>query len=360
MSLMLLFLIAGCTFYTSLLIKRCMDLDTNIRSYPDIGERAFGTKGRALVSVAMNVELYLVATGFLILEGDNLHNLYPDVEYEVGGLVIGGRQGFIFIIGLVVLPTVWLDNMSILSYISATGVVASFILVCSIFWAAVFDDIGFRGQGTLFNYRGIPTAISLYAFCYCAHPVFPTLYTSMSDQQKFSKVMLVCFVVCTMTYASVAILGYLMFGGKVDSQVTLNLPINRVSSKVAIYTTLVNPLAKYALMVTPILNALERRFLACPSRVMSMFIRSGLVVSTIVVAVAVPFFAYLMSLVGAFLSVTASIILPCLCYIKISGIHQRFGVELMLLFGIVLVGAVVLVVGTYTALLEIFAHLILF
>ncbi|KAH6774529.1 Transmembrane amino acid transporter family protein [Perilla frutescens var. hirtella] len=356
LSLMLLFLIAGCTFYTSLLIQRCMDLDTNIRSYPDIGERAFGTKGRVVVSVAMNVELYLVATGFLILEGDNLHNLYPDI----GGVVIGGKQCFILIIGLIVLPTVWLDNMSILSYISATGVVSSFILVCSIFWAAVFDGIGFREKGILLNYRGLPTAISLYAFCYCAHPVFPTLYTSMRDQKKFSKVMLVCFVVCTMTYASVAIMGYLMFGAKVDSQVTLNLPINGISSKVAIYTTLVNPLAKYALMVTPILNGLERRLLLrWPNRWVSMLIRTVLVVSTIVVALSVPFFAYLMSLVGAFLSVTASIIVPCLCYMKISGIYlQRFGVELLFLFGIVFIGAVVLVVGTYTALLEIFHHLI--
>lgn len=163
-----------------------MDLDTNIRSYPDIGERAFGAKGRMIVSVAMNVELYLVATGFLILEGDNLENLFPDVGV---GDSITGKQFFILIVGLIILPTVWLDNMSILSYISATGVVASFVLIASILWAAVFDDIGFHEQGTLLNSRGIPTAISLYAFCYCAHPVFPTLYTSMRDQKKFSKVM---------------------------------------------------------------------------------------------------------------------------------------------------------------------------
>lgn len=155
-----------------------------------------------------------------------------------------------------------------------------------------------------------------------------------------------------MGYASMAVLGYLMFGDGVQSQVTLNLPTNRVSSKVAIYTTLVNPLAKYALMVTPIVNALERRF----SMLHPTLIRTGLVVSTIIVALAVPFFADLMSLVGAFLSVTASIILPCLCYMKISGIHRRFGVELVSLCGIVFVGGVVLVVGTYTALLEILNH----
>lgn len=189
LSLIVFVVIAECSLYTGLLIKRCMDMDPSIRTYPDIGDRAFGPKGRALVSIAMNIELYLVATAFLILEGDNLHNLFPSVECQIGGLFIGGRQGFIFVVGLIMLPTVWLDSMTILSYISATGVVSSFLLICSIFWVGAFDsDIGFHEKGTLLNFQGIPRAISLYAFCYCAHPVFPTLYTSMRTQKKFSKV----------------------------------------------------------------------------------------------------------------------------------------------------------------------------
>ncbi|KAK4490704.1 hypothetical protein RD792_001403 [Penstemon davidsonii] len=358
LSLVLFFLIAGSTFYTALLIQRCMDMDPNIRSYPDIGYRAFGTTGRTFVSIAMNVELYLVATGFLILEGDNLNNLLPNMDLQIGGLVITGRQSFILIVGLIMLPTVLLNNMSILSYISATGVAASFILFGSILWTGAFDGVGFQEKGTVLNWKGIPTAVSLYAFCYCAHPVFPTLYTSMRNQKKFSKVMLICFVVCTMSYASMAILGYLMFGSKVQSQITLNLPTNKISSRVAIYTTLVNPFAKYALMVTPIVSALENRFMTQPSKGVSTLIRTGLVLSTIIVALAIPFFEYLMSLVGAFLSVTASVILPCLCFLKISGIYRRFGFESVVLWGIVLIGIVVLVVGTYTAMQEIIVHLV--
>lgn len=121
----LLFLIATAAFYSGLLIQRCMDADSTIRTYPDIGERAFGKKGRLVVSIFMNVELYLVATGFLILEGDNLINLFPNMKFEVGGLIIGGKQSFVMLVALVILPTVWLDNLSMLSYISASGVLAS-------------------------------------------------------------------------------------------------------------------------------------------------------------------------------------------------------------------------------------------
>ncbi|KAA8530370.1 hypothetical protein F0562_005079 [Nyssa sinensis] len=358
LSLILLFVIGIATFYTGLLIKRCMDVDPHIRSYPDIGECAFGTKGRLLVSVFMNTELYLVATGFLILEGDNLHNLFPDVGFEIAGLQIGGRQCFVIMAGLIIMPTVWLNHMGILSYISASGVLASFIILGSILWTGAFDGIGFSEKGTPLNWNGIPTAVSLYAFCYCAHPVFPTLYTSMRNKHHFSKVLLLCFILCTIGYASMAAFGYLMFGSKVESQITLNLPTEKLSSRVAIYTTLVNPISKFALMVTPIVNAIENRLQSyCSKRPFSLLIRTTMVISTIVVALTLPFFGYLMSLVGAFFSVTASILLPCLCYLKISGTYQRLGLELVIIGGIMLLGISIVIVGTYTSVVQMIGHL---
>jgi len=186
--LILLFVISFAAFYSGLLIQRCMDVDSNIRTYPDIGERAFGYKGRLLVSVVIYAELYLVAAGFLILEGDNLQRLFPDMVLGVAGFEIGARQSFVIFVALLILPTVWLDNLSILSYISASGVLASAIILVSIFWTGAFNGIGFNQKGTLVNWHGIPNAVSLYAFCYCAHPVFPTLYTSMKNKRQFSNV----------------------------------------------------------------------------------------------------------------------------------------------------------------------------
>lgn len=188
LSFILFLFIALAAFYSGLLIQRCMDYDSNIRTYPDIGERAFGNKGRLLVSVAMYIELYLVATGFLILEGDNLHNLFPDVGFQMGGFALGGKQFFVIVVALIILPTLWLDNLSLLSYVSASGVLASAVILVSILWTGASDGIGFHQQGRLINWSGIPTAVSLYAFCYCAHPVFPTLYTSLENKRQFSNV----------------------------------------------------------------------------------------------------------------------------------------------------------------------------
>ncbi|KAI5339456.1 hypothetical protein L3X38_018728 [Prunus dulcis] len=360
LSLILLFVIAVAAFYSGLLIQRCMDIDSTIRTYPDIGEHAFGKKGKIVLSIFMNTELYLVATSFLILEGDNLHNLFPKMKLEVAGLTISGKKCFTILGGLIVLPTVWFDSLSLLSYVSASGVFSSVIIIGSILWTAVFDGIGFHQEGSVpLNWSGIPTAVSLYAFCYCAHPVFPTLYKSMKNKRQFPNVLLVCFILCTLGYASMAVLGYLMFGSTVESQITLNLPTEELSSKIAIWTTLINPLSKYALMVTPILNTAQNWFPSCckKSRSFRLFLSTSLVTSSVIVALVIPFFAYLMSLVGAFFSVTASLIIPCLCYLKISGTYRNLGCEMLIIGCIILMGVVVAIVGTYTSLQQIIEHL---
>lgn len=65
-----------------------------------------------MISGLMYTELYLVSIGFLILEGDNLSNLFPNREIQIAGFVIGGKQLFVILVALISLPTVWLDNFT--------------------------------------------------------------------------------------------------------------------------------------------------------------------------------------------------------------------------------------------------------
>ncbi|KAF3539373.1 hypothetical protein F2Q69_00018840 [Brassica cretica] len=329
LSLIILFIIAITTFYCAILIKRCMDMDPLLRTYPDIGYKAFGNTGRVIVSIFMNLELYLVATSFLILEGDNLNKLFSNVGIDFMGIEFGGKQMFIVLVALIILPSVWLDDMRILSYISASGVFASGLILASIFWVGAFDGVGFKNQDSkILRFNGVTTSV-----------------------------MVICFTICTFIYASVAILGYLMYGSNVESQITLNLPTDKLSSKVAICTTLVNPIAKFALMVTPIVDAMRSRFMR-NKKAGGLVLGTMLVASNVVVAMLLPFFGELMSLVGAFLSASASVILPCLCYLKISGKYRRLGLETLVLIGIVLIGIVVMITGTYKAVKDIFGQVL--
>lgn len=187
-SLLLLLALAVLCWYTGLLLQRCMT-NPQIKSYPDIGQKAFGQKGRIAISILMNLEIYLVAVELLILEGDNLHQLFPHTGFDIGSIKVGGRQFFVLLTAIVVLPTTWLKTLGLLAYVSAGGVLASFLLIVSVFWVGAVGGVGFHHEGDLvLQWRGLPTAISLFLFCYCGHAVFPTLCNSMKNRRHFSKV----------------------------------------------------------------------------------------------------------------------------------------------------------------------------
>lgn len=164
------------SFYTGMLLRSCLDSQPGLKTYPDIGHAAFGTLGRILISVR-NLQCYhslyytsmtdmfliilVIVPGYpvrgiicksrvrcfclqtddsmfiiitecictimnqascveyIILESDSLSSLFPDSHICLyGGIQLDARQLFALLSVLVILPTVWLRDLSILSYIS--------------------------------------------------------------------------------------------------------------------------------------------------------------------------------------------------------------------------------------------------
>ncbi|XP_022958205.1 amino acid transporter AVT1C-like isoform X2 [Cucurbita moschata] len=315
----ILLIFAVLSFYTGILLRACLDSKPGIETYPDIGQAAFGALGRVLISIVLYVELYASCIEYVILESDNLSTLFPSAHITFGGFKLNAHLLFAIATALAVLPTVWLRDLSILSYISAGGVIASIVVVVCLFWVGVVDNVGFHGTVTPLNLSTLPVALGLYGFCYSGHAVFPNIYSSMGKQSQFPAVLLTCFGICTLMYACVAIMGYLMFGESTLSQYTLNLPGDLVASKIAVWTTVINPFTKYALTISPVAMSLEE-FIPPnhpKSHIYSILIRTALVISTLLVGLSIPFFGLVMSLIGSLLTMLVTLILPCACYLRI-------------------------------------------
>ena len=143
--------------------------------------------------------------------------------------------------------------------------IATLVVFISVALVGTTEGVGFHQTGEAVKWSGMPFAIGIYGFCYSGHSVFPNIYQSMSDRTKFTKALFIwyawttflhwlvfsviftflnacifvmCrFTICTAIYGSFAIIGYLMFGDKTLSQITLNLPKESFASKVALWTT---------------------------------------------------------------------------------------------------------------------------
>ncbi|KAH0452554.1 hypothetical protein IEQ34_019853 [Dendrobium chrysotoxum] len=352
LSLAAVLTVAATCAYTAWLLKRCIESNSLIKTYPDIGELAFGSKGRILMTLLMNVELYFTVIGMLIIEGDNIERIFPSATIHFAGLNIKGRQAFVILVTLILLPTTWPRNLRVLSYLSLGSIMVSFFILSTVLWAGAVDGVGFHESGDIFIMSGMPTTLSLLVFSYGGHTIMPTIFSSMENPSKVTTIFAVAFTICTLHYVLMGIIGYLMFGGATKSIITLNLPTNKMSSKIVTWTVIAIPVVKYALAIMPVINSLEEHC-KITKRISSIMLRTSLVLSTAIIAIAVPFFAYVISLTGSLITCAATIFLPCLCYMKIFKSSMKWGVEMLLIICIIVAGAIVAISGTYVSMKDI-------
>ncbi|XP_050242546.1 amino acid transporter AVT1D [Quercus robur] len=351
--LSLIFLVIFAVFccYTGVLLKECLESSPGLKTYPDIGQAAFGLAGRLGIAIFLYVELYASCVEYIIMMSDNLASLFPDTYISLAGIHLESHQVFAITSTLIVLPTVWLKNLSLLSYLSGGGVVASILVALCLLWVGVVDQVGFHPSGTALDLTNLSVTIGIFGFSYAGHSVFPNIYSSMKEPSRFPSVLIVSFIFCFIMCTGVAICGFLMFGDSIESQFTLNMPSEYLASKIAVWTMVVNPLTKYALTLTPITMSIEELLPQAQLRSYSvvLLIRTILVFSTLAVALTVPFFAIVMALIGSLLAMLIALIFPCACYLKLlRGKLTKLKIASCIL--VISVGLVCACVGTYSSI----------
>jgi len=334
--LILLAALAWLSSYTAKLLCRCIDyvpdeeagrgLVRVLNNYPDIGEAAFGPRGRTFVNCILYVDLVASSALFLVFIATNLAELYPGVL---------SHSMWILLSGLSLLPTVWL-KLQKLTFLSALGSYIMLALVCAVLYAAVsaapeslednrYDMINFEIQ-----------AAGNMIFAFAMHGTLLTIYRDMRTPNDagalFDRVYLTGYGLKFL----VGVTGYYLFAQNVSDQVTLNLPVVWLKSVITLAVTIKKWLT-YALPLEPVAMALEEN-----SDGRSVVIRSGLVVLTVLLAIGLPHFGLFQSLVGSLCAGFLVLIFPLSFYLKLYG--TKIGRRSILFHVFLLFFSVILVV----------------
>ncbi|RPD63024.1 hypothetical protein L227DRAFT_651309 [Lentinus tigrinus ALCF2SS1-6] len=242
--------------YTAKILAKIVLEDPHIRSYADIGRKAFGPRSMPVISAIFGLELFTVSVALVTLYADSLYAVIPRYSsdtYKILGL-------------LVLIPAV-LMPLSFLSYASILGIFSLLAIIGII----LFD--GFTkpdSPGSLWspadmslgidNYRELGIAFGLFMAGFSGHAVIPTLARDMIDPTQFDEMINWAFAIATGIYGLLGVAGYIMFGNSVSDEFSRDLMKHNTHpalNAIALWGLVITPLSKYALTARPLSITIE-------------------------------------------------------------------------------------------------------
>lgn len=216
----MLVLFALITRYTAGLIKNCLESNPDLMTYADIGYAAFGAMGRRLLTLILVLELVAVSVAVVIVLADSLVAIDPTLAQT------SIPQLPKLLAWLMLTPTTWLA-LRWLAYGSVLGVASTIMLTMVV----VID--GFSkpvSPGSLWQWASIsampvdwsrlPLSFGLLMAGFAGHAVFPNLYRDMRQPRQFSRMANIAYMITLITYVTMALAGYLMFGDETKQEVS--------------------------------------------------------------------------------------------------------------------------------------------
>lgn len=333
-----------------------------MNSYADLGQAVAGSRGRFIVLLGQMSQCLGVSILYLVLASENMNSLYINLYHPSPGQT-NKYALFVIFSALLVWPTVLFRTMSEVAYVSIFGVISSLLVTALIYYESTlfpYEDV----NSTTYTFESFSNAVGTMLFSYGAHALFPSIQSSMSNKKNFNYALIAVFVFVFLIYIVLSTVTIQAFGCNLAGNVLMNLQ-NSVFTNVITFSILCHVLMAYVLFMNPIFTFVEQCFsvgyraqlenednlmfsyqgdateytskhlsgnqkferkhtmkskLEVPfsplERFVSIFIRSGLVVITLLIAVTLPFFGDIMAFIGCSSITISSVLIPIWLYTK--------------------------------------------
>lgn len=321
------------TSYTAKILAKCADVDSSLITFADLAYVSFGPWARLGTSILFCLELIATNVALVVLFADSLDAL-------VGGW---GVTEWKVVCGIILIPLGFVP-LRFLSFTSILGILSCFGIVLAIFVDGLLKphtpgSVREPAATHLFptNWMTLPISFGILMSPWGGHSVFPNIYRDMRHPYKYRRAVNVTYIFTFNLDLFMAIVGLIMFGDGVKDEITRNILTTggypEWLSVFIVVCVAIIPLTKVPLNARPIVSTLElfmgldsRAMAGAPSMaglsgftrgILKFAVRIGCTIIFVVLAILVPEFDTIMSLLGAVACFTVCIILPCAFHLKL-------------------------------------------
>ena len=221
-----LILINIATFYTVMLMKKMSIAYPQVPGYTEMAQATLGDKGRNIAAIALICELYFYVVLYVIFAGELLKSSGYLTLFNLQKLET--KNWCILITFFIILPTCYLNNLKPLSKMSAIGVSGIFIaciLVIILFLIKISDNNTKYNETVFFTNAigfgyGMGAAFGSYSF----HPVVINMRKAMKEPEKIQYIIYITWAAVGLSQLIVSLGGYIGYGDNVQETVSSNYP----------------------------------------------------------------------------------------------------------------------------------------
>ena len=302
-------------FYTGTILIDCL-YDTNdtgesvrVRSnYKQLGEACSPRFGGTIVSAIQLLELFLLASLYLVLCASLSTGIFPDSPLS--------DKVWMLIAAALGLPTLFVKNLSQVAWMSLLSVIALMVAVVSVLAYGIAHESSWTPREILvWNIDEMPVSLAIIIFSYICHPVLPGVVASMENKSKYRTMLALSYFFVAIVKVVFSLCAFLSFSSNIQDVIVNSLPVGVIRSLVNTFL-LLNVFFSYPFRVITIIQTIEESVspdsFSCkiPDLVWFIGIRVSTNFLTLLPAILIPHFALFVAFISSLTGSAIAFILP--------------------------------------------------